>query len=341
VGGHHQEPRPKEPVESSEVEHSFQRRPELPPQDFNPLKASNETLTKYGFPPRPNRDTHPRQRAIWDRTIGLPMQIPASIIPPSPRALLHPGSPVASIAIGNLISGASTLVGRSAGVQQSLRGCTSVTASWTVPFPTPPAYARNEDGTYQDGTYGVTCAIQLDAYLQAGTVTILNVERGTPTSGGSYAYTAWLTGGNQDGTQFVNNFLVSPGDSVTFTLCAAFSTTFGTALLLNKSTQTPQWVGVNANGGPSLTRTGGTWGVSLGLGDNADDLLLAFPIPYFNPIFFTDCTVGSSTQELGVEGGKTESLSETDNDENSLTVAEASIIGPEAFFAFATGPVVG
>jgi hypothetical protein len=47
----------------------------LPPKGFIPLKASEEERLYYGFPARPNPATHPKQHEIWERTLGVPMEI--------------------------------------------------------------------------------------------------------------------------------------------------------------------------------------------------------------------------------------------------------------------------
>jgi len=47
----------------------------LPPKDFIPLKASEEERLSYGFPARPNPETHRKQYEIWERTLGVPLKI--------------------------------------------------------------------------------------------------------------------------------------------------------------------------------------------------------------------------------------------------------------------------
>src|ERR1700761_7455061 len=47
----------------------------LPPKDFIPLKASEEERLYYGFPARPNPATHPKLHQVWERNLGLPIEI--------------------------------------------------------------------------------------------------------------------------------------------------------------------------------------------------------------------------------------------------------------------------
>jgi hypothetical protein len=143
-----QDTRSKEQTDGSED--ALPQRPELALRDFKPPYASNETLIKYGFPPRPSRSTHPRQRALWDRTIGLPMQMSSSL-----EAPVKLGSPVSALIIPIPLGPSPELSGV-AGVVQTFPGCNNVTGSWVILNPIPPAYARNQDGTYQDGTWAVT-----------------------------------------------------------------------------------------------------------------------------------------------------------------------------------------
>jgi hypothetical protein len=40
-----------------------------PPKGFNPLAASEADLATYGFPPRPNEETHPADYTMWERAV--------------------------------------------------------------------------------------------------------------------------------------------------------------------------------------------------------------------------------------------------------------------------------
>jgi hypothetical protein len=42
----------------------------LPPAGFNPLTATDALLDHYGFPPRPNPRTSPRDYAVWQAAVG-------------------------------------------------------------------------------------------------------------------------------------------------------------------------------------------------------------------------------------------------------------------------------
>jgi hypothetical protein len=44
----------------------------LPPEDFNPLEADEETLTRYGFPHRPR---NPELLRLWKKVLGRPIKI--------------------------------------------------------------------------------------------------------------------------------------------------------------------------------------------------------------------------------------------------------------------------
>src|SRR5438309_164758 len=42
-----------------------------PPPGFDPLEAGDQELQKYGFPPRPDRRTHPELLATWEEVLSL------------------------------------------------------------------------------------------------------------------------------------------------------------------------------------------------------------------------------------------------------------------------------
>lgn len=46
------------------------RSPEWPGPGFNPLEESNTSLVNLGFPPRPNKETHPSPRRLWERIMS-------------------------------------------------------------------------------------------------------------------------------------------------------------------------------------------------------------------------------------------------------------------------------
>lgn len=47
---------------------------ECPPEDFNPIDASSDTLLRFGFPLRPDAETHPRLNAFWFRMFSPPLK---------------------------------------------------------------------------------------------------------------------------------------------------------------------------------------------------------------------------------------------------------------------------
>jgi len=50
------------------------RIPQTPPENFDPLQASDEALKLYGLPPRPNKTTQPRRFAKWERLMAQPFK---------------------------------------------------------------------------------------------------------------------------------------------------------------------------------------------------------------------------------------------------------------------------
>src|SRR5271169_6338910 len=41
-----------------------------PPKDFDPMTASNTDLVKYRYPPRPDQESTPNLRSLWERKVS-------------------------------------------------------------------------------------------------------------------------------------------------------------------------------------------------------------------------------------------------------------------------------
>jgi hypothetical protein len=61
-----------------------------PSADFQPLKASDEALAMYGFPPRPDKQANPHGYAVWERAMMGAKKRWNGELKPHPAAMSHP-----------------------------------------------------------------------------------------------------------------------------------------------------------------------------------------------------------------------------------------------------------
>jgi len=211
----------------------------LPPKDFIPLKASEETRLSFGFPPRPNPATHPKQHQLWERTLAMPMKIQAHV-PGKPVELHIPGK-AGTTTIKPLLQplppGPDTpFWGTAASVYQSLPGCNNVTASWIVPRIDVPINAQG------NGPWAVSCMVQLDSLLLGGTTSLIwyvDAAR-TQTLTHAFAWTTFLSSEIEYSNTNTLSISVDQGDSVTCAVCAPSSDTYGTYYFTNQTQQLSQ-----------------------------------------------------------------------------------------------------
>jgi len=272
----------------------------LPPKDFIPLKASEEERLSYGFPARPNPETHRKQYEIWERTLGVPLKIQPHV--PRKKVDLQIPRKASESApkirrLQPLPSGPGTpFWGTAASVYQSLSGCTNVTATWTIPQLQPPV---NPVG---GGPWAVSCVVQLDGVLLGGTTSYVSNVNGQIQTG-AYAFATFLSNEIEFSNYQILNVDVTPGQSVTCSVCAPFSTTYGTCLFSNQTTGQATSLLVNQ---PSridvLTRTSAAWGVVVGSED--EEYIFSQQPPYFDVIALIDCSASSPASSLGLEPGE-------------------------------------
>ena len=274
----------------------------LPPKDFIPLKASEETRLSFGFPPRPNPATHPEQHQLWERTLAVPMKIQAHV-PGKPLELDIPGKTGATTIkplLQPLPQGpGTTFWGTAASVYQSLPGCNNVNGSWIVPRIDVPVDAQGY------GPWAVSCVVQLDSKLLGGTTSTIayaDAER-TQTITHAFAWTTFLSNQIEFSNYNILNIAVNQGDSVTCAVCAPFSTTYGTCLFTNQTQQQSTSLLVTQ---PTrvdvLTGSSAAWGVVVG--SEVEGLVFYDQPPTFFITAFSDCSCSSKTTSLGLEPGE-------------------------------------
>jgi hypothetical protein len=153
-----------------------------PPLDFDPVNATPEALELYGYPPRPDRETHPELHAFWMRMFEQrPTSEPADFRLGLPEQYYSSHS--AGAAGGGSRQEASLNWSGAYLVPRNGRIFTQVLASWHVPTVIPPP------GGSPSAEYGSSTWIGLDGqrrYVdstlpQLGTAQFLNLP-GVPGS---------------------------------------------------------------------------------------------------------------------------------------------------------------
>jgi hypothetical protein len=142
--------------EPNTVKNPFEIQP--PPKDFNPLLASNKDLLKHGFPPRPNKDTHPLYFAKWERILSKPIHFVTPTLIRMNQARSSPSRAGHANSSNHNWSGA-VLENPPAGEKFD-----SVSASWTVPTAYPLESAWNGK-TYNDGYWQACCTVIGEGFL--------------------------------------------------------------------------------------------------------------------------------------------------------------------------------
>jgi len=275
-----------------------------PPPGFEPLKATDEELTKAGLPRRPNPETQPAMYAKWKAIMGRPLQHVRSTFTAIPWArdtlprdakVGKPASgagPAANSTSGNW-SGAAVF-GLAAGDSYK-----SVSASWTVPNAYPPDSAKLPSGDWVDGTYLCVSWVGIDGWgsgdvLQAGTGTQCVVSLGKITSQSAFAWYEWYP----FSWVTFDSFAVQPGDTVNCLVCCPDGAggTTGWAFLHN--TSTGQYTNVAIVAPPATATTPATTLV----GNCAEWIMedpsvggAPAPFPDYGAEFFYDCAAGTAT----------------------------------------------
>lgn len=316
-------------VSESDVLRHF-RAFKTPDHDFDPRKASERELMIHGLPRRPDRETHPRLAAKWDRIVAqqrfhyiepelrvLPMlrrgfdpelldrrslyerELDRYYTKFTLRDSLDRWEDIIKI-IARLPETSTNWSGAYV-KRPATEPIMTVTGEWRVPGVNPPASAWNGTG-YDDGTYICVCWVGIDGtqgsgdVMQAGTGSQCVVSGGKMTSTSFFAWTEWFS------LPWINvvNFPVQVGDLISCTVCAPFSNTHGTAMFNNLTQNTTTNVGIDPPSGTSLVGNVAEWIVE-DPGQSGGGL---FPFPNYGSTYFNDCTAGTKNYELDLGTAK-------------------------------------
>src|SRR5271154_428343 len=276
----------KRAAKSSE---SSQKTPPLatPPKDFDPITATNADLVKYRYPPRPDKESAPNLRSLWERKVSS-----------SPRFVTPSGKNIRNLFTNTSPQGVHQLNTVTSGfwsgalITAPPTGQTfyTISASWTIPMAGIPPASAYKTGVVPDGVYasiqwvGMDGRVAaLDPGLSAGTISFCQVQGGQVAPDTQYAQ-AWYQWGGDETYAGID---VSPGALVTITVCGAAGNKQGLITLLNATENTTSGA-LTVSAPPNVVVVGDSVAWSLGFvsGDSAS-------LANYGATFFYDCLAAS------------------------------------------------
>jgi hypothetical protein len=262
-----------------------------PPEDFDPVTVPPKVLARYGIPRRPDPQTEPTLRALWDRIFA---KKPKFVVPQA-----NPARVWKSVPHNTFKDKQFGLSGNWAGavVQVASLGfspaepANMVFAEWVVPtIQTIPS----EPGTQRVGFWVGMGGYGTNNLLQAGTAATLSGS-----SVNYWAWTEWVPAG------FATDSLsLTAGDTVSVLVCAP-QPAQGYVSMLNQSTNQAISVGVT-----------NPWGTTPHDGSTVEWIVEAVDteVPNFGSVFFKQIIAGTQHHTIdltkaftlnAVSGGKT------------------------------------
>lgn len=274
---------------SSDVSKQY-RTFDVPPKGFDPLTASDASLLRYGLPRRPDPTAQPRLARLWKDAFSRPMTFIKPELTFQPRTrrlpLAVPGPPV-------------VLPGSWGGVQlfsQPNAPFQMVFGQWVIPTVLP-VQLNDPLQTITLGFWvgldgAAQCGLQI---LQAGVAAVASADPSLPVEW--YAWTEWFTAAFNDPAAKVTNFPVSPGDSVSFLVCAP-EPNIGFFSMINHSRNHYSSHSIHRSDGIALTGCSAEWVLEPQTNTQGDTELLDF---YAWEV--TNCAAASATQLYDLQSG--------------------------------------
>jgi hypothetical protein len=258
-----------------------------PPEDFDPLVATDDELLRHGLPRRPDRDREPALAAVWRRAFSRPLkfiQADAKVDP-----VLGNRSPLPVNGDPATFSGArwAGMVKLQSQANSSDFKAPSAMVMGQFQLPYVAQLAPNEDMTVAFWV-GLDGAPSLDAVaskqvLQCGVAA--HVDSSWFGNGVKwYPWFEWYTELHKDPPVLLANFPVHSGDVIFALVCAA-EPDYATISMLNVTRGVAVNVGFAAPPGITVQGHSAEWIVEIPTQSPHT--------PYFSPVAFTDCAAGS------------------------------------------------
>ena len=261
-----------------------------PPKNFDPHKASQEELLRYGLPPRPDPDKQPEFARLWKRIFARPMKFePAQVAVDPVMSARNPLRGAVDEFGANGWAGVVKLMSTIKG-SDFTQPARMIFAHWQLPFVPPIS---------PDETTAVAFWVGFDGHpslgepaskqvLQAGIAAQVNPPSWPLGSASTkwWAWGEWFTDScKHDCAVEVPNFPVTAGDEISVVLFAP-EPGFGIAFFANLTRGMGRSVGIPSPS-PDIVAQG-----------RSAEWIVEVPsqsphMPIFGPVAFADCTSGS------------------------------------------------
>jgi Peptidase A4 family len=290
-----------------------------PPENFDPVKASDRELLVYGYPGRPDLQRHPELHEHWERMVSRPMSIIDPQFAVTPGRRLSRGRAVADLVgtdqVGGLLPMAGCIQGPSAtlGVTE-----TFVSGQWTVPDVVVPDSSRE--------LYACTTWLG-NQLLRVGTWQEISAGAGRstfPFYWSAFSPTLLVTP--------ISNLPVSPGDVMYAVICFE-SPTDASIYATNLTTGVYTRFVINiagltdSFGNPAEFNDTSAWWIleaPVGGSSESQDDALGGWLPRYADVYFDNCIAGPDNNNnlLFSGAGFFFPMVNTDNQEISIAQAD-------------------
>jgi hypothetical protein len=289
-----------------------------PPKDFDPLKADDKALARYGFPSRPS---DPKLAARWKEVMSRGVRF----IEPQFRAMPYkrrrlPQATAAKHGVENTDIWSGAVVHAPAG--DSFRW---VEGTWTVPNAYPPGNAQDFVWYSASTWVGIDGIDGSGDVLQAGCDSDVMRFFGL-TSRQLNPWWEWFPAGSF----WISNFTISQGDTVNCLICVtAGLKTEATIYLYNLTSNIAAHFMATAPKGTSLVGNSAEWIVErLEIDTNTPELA------QYGEVYFSEANAGTANAKL-LQGGTGNTINMVDSGNvisegfiQNASVVEVKYTGP-------------
>ena len=292
-----------------------------PPPGFDPFRASEAELRRYGFPPLPDDPRHlARYRRVFDH-----MRRKLTVVEPIfkvNRDRIHGPRRQA------IIAGTEEGTSWSGAVVQATSGSFRwIQGDWVVPNVDAPSEGNAKCAIWI-GIDGDTQLQDGGQVFQAGV--FINVDRsGSAINATFEAFWEWFP----DPVVTITNFAVSPGDLITMVLCSSegAGSTEGTVFFANRTTGMGTSVALTAPQNVTLLGRTAEWIVETLMSDNVQ-----IQLADYGEVFFSECRAVTTFGSI-VEGSTGNDIVAFDTQGN--VISRGKLIAPTIVQCLYTGVV--
>src|SRR5437899_3403709 len=276
----------RDPLKSDVL--SRMRTYDSPLKDVDPLTASHAALRRNGLPNRPNPRTRPSLARLWNEVFARPTTFVKAELAIDPIMSGRDPLPAANTEFGPGDWAGVAVQTATLGFGEPAKW---VFAEWVVPEVSavdPAGYDQIAVGFWV-GLDGLASLGQ--QVLQAGIAAYVDPGLWS-TDVNWYAWIEWYTDIHNDPAVNVANFPVTPGDTVSFLVCAP-QPDLGHITMLNRTRGHLTSVDINAPAGTTSLGASAEWIVEQ----------VTPVLPNFRKVTFTSCVAGTENHLFDLTAG--------------------------------------